>query len=536
MQNALFRRHVVPTRILYLLAAMTLGMWMFEHVLVRGPNDNQAYAQESTTSSETSTVNHSPGGESTEKTVHTNTDDDHTTSEHSEGEHSEGEHGGEEHSGGGGHQSPITPILAGLTIILGLAKIGGDLFERIKLPAVLGELVVGVVIGNFAMLTGGIQVFNFLHAPAEHTLGDPYSAGAVLKMLSEIGVLILLFEVGLESNIHQMMSVGVSSFLVAILGVVAPILLGWGVGHLLIPQEGWEVHMFLGAALCATSVGITARVLKDLGQSKARESKIILGAAVIDDVLGLIVLAVAQGIILTGSVDPGNIGIICGKAFGFLIGAILLGTMFFTRPLFIFANKLHGHGLLVVTSLIICFVFSYFAGVAGLAPIVGAFAAGLILEEVHYRELKDKEGHKLEDAIHPIGALLIPIFFVEMGIGVNLSSFADSSVWGLAAALTFVAILGKQVCALGVTEKGLNKMAVGLGMIPRGEVGLIFAAVGKSLRTKEGHDVISDSTFSAIVVMVMITTMVTPPLLKWGMGTAPTGPDEGTGQDKHLSG
>lgn len=465
-----------------------------------------------------------------------------------------GEHGDDGHSGG--HTSPVAPVLAAIVLILLLAKVGGDIFERVGMPAVLGELIVGVVLGNMAFLTGGWsdpsagwQGLEFLKPPEEINVAeklhefereveddslsvdhltrlselrqeisevDPYSAGAILKMLAEIGVILLLFEVGLESSVREMMSVGTSALLVAVLGVVAPMGLGYAAGHFIIPEQGWEVHVFIGATLCATSVGITARVLKDLGRSQQRESQIILGAAVIDDVLGLIVLAVVSSVIESGDLDPMGLLIIIGKAIGFLFGAILLGNRVFTRPLFRAASILRGHGLLVATSLVICFGFAWLANRVGLAPIVGAFAAGLILERAHYRELGQKENVELEQALAPLTALLVPIFFVQMGIMVNLQSFADPSVWGLAAAITVAAIVGKQVCALGVLEKGLNRVAIGLGMIPRGEVGLIFANVGLTL-VAHGEPVVTPGTYSATVVMVMLTTMVTPPLLKWSL-------------------
>ncbi len=457
----------------------------------------------------------------------------------------------DEHAGG--HVDPAAPMLLAIIIVLFCAKVGGDLFERVSMPAVLGELVVGVLIGNMALMTGW-HGLDFLQAPEDEKLQSTitileqheesqltdeqqyfishpedqsfYHAGAVLKMLAAIGVVLLLFEVGLESSVKEMMSVGVSSMLVAILGVIAPMLLGFGVGQVLIPEAGWQVHSFIGATLCATSVGITARVLKDLGRSQQRESQIILGAAVIDDVLGLIVLAIVSGVIQQGAdFNPTSLVMIVVKAFGFLLGAIVLGNYIFTRPLYKAASYLRGHGLLVVTSLVICFGFSWLANVMGLATIVGAFAAGLILEHAHYKELGHKENIELEEALQPLSAVLVPIFFVQMGIMVDLSSFKDPSVWGLAAAITVMAILGKQVCALGVTEKGLNRLAVGLGMIPRGEVGLIFAAEGAKLKV-EGEPVVSAGIYSAVVVMVMLTTMITPPVLKWSLTRGDSPPSE----------
>lgn len=426
------------------------------------------------------------------------------------------EHADESHDDhAGGHVDPVSEVLLAIVLILFSAKVCGDVFERIGLPAVLGELSVGVVLGNWLLLTNS-HAFEFLKvANGEGASGN--ETAYVVDILARIGVVLLLFEVGLESRIREMLSVGVSSLLVAILGVVAPMALGWGIGWAVVPEVGWQVHAFLGACLCATSVGITARVLKDLNRSQDRESKIILGAAVIDDVLGLIVLAIVSGVIRTGDVEVSSVVKIVGLSFGFLAGAAALGAIQFPKLLFKMASYLRGHGLLVVTALVICFGFAYAANLVQLAPIVGAFAAGLILEGAHYQDAGDKwKNHELEHAIAPISALLVPIFFVGMGIQVDLASFAEPSVWTLAAGLTIAAIIGKQVCSFGVREPGLNKIAVGLGMIPRGEVGLIFANEGRRLMSK-GEPVVDTNTYSALVVMVMITTMVTPPLLKWAM-------------------
>jgi Kef-type K+ transport system membrane component KefB len=343
---------------------------------------------------------------------------------------------------------------------------------------------------------------------------DPF-----IDMFARIGVLILLFEVGLESTVGQMLKVGISSLLVASLGVIAPFVLGWGVGAWLLPDQSAYVHAFLGATLTATSVGITARVLKDLGRSQSDEARIILGAAVIDDVFGLVILAVVTGIIGAadhgGSLSMGSVSVIIGKASGFLVGSLVLGVLI-SKRLFHLASRLKAAGVLLALGLGFCFVLAWLASVIGLAPIVGAFAAGLILEEVHYRDFKDRGEHGLEELVRPISAFLVPIFFVLMGMRTDLLSFASPGVLGLAAALTVAAIAGKQVCGLGVIGKGVDRLSVGLGMIPRGEVGLIFASIGISLSVA-GERIINEATYSAVVVMVIVTTLVTPPALKWSL-------------------
>jgi Kef-type K+ transport system membrane component KefB len=293
--------------------------------------------------------------------------------------------------------------------------------------------------------------------------------------------------------------------------------LGWGVGAWFLPQADTLVHVFIGTTLCATSVGITARVLQDLGKTNAKESRIILGAAVIDDVMGLIVLAAMSGII--SAADKGSTGIsalaiggIMAKAVAFLGLAIWLGSIL-SPKVFSLASKLNVRGMLLTTSLCICFLLAYLASAIELAPIVGAFAAGLILDPVHYRDFRDRGEHSLDEILRPVSQFLVPIFFVLMGVRVDLATVADASILGFALILSLAALVGKQACSLAVLEKGLNRLAVGVGMIPRGEVGLIFASIGAAL-TLRGEPVISQATYSAVVIMVILTTLVTPPALK----------------------
>lgn len=408
-----------------------------------------------------------------------------------------------------GHGDPVAQVALWLVVILAAAKLGGDLAVRAGQPAVLGELLAGVLLGNLAPL--GIGVF------------EPIKTDAFIDMFARVGVLVLLFEVGLESTVGQMLRVGWSSLLVATLGVIAPFALGWGISLWLLPEHSSYVHAFIGATLTATSVGITARVLKDLGKSQTTEARVILGAAVIDDVLGLVILAVVTGVITAadrgGTLSGGEVALTLLRATGFLVGALVLGVLISGR-LFSLASKLRARGVLLALGLAFCFLLSWLANVIGLAPIVGAFAAGLVLEQTHYRDFRDRGEHALEELIHPISAFLVPVFFVVMGMRTDLRSFLQPGVLGLAAALTLVAIIGKQVCALGVIGKGIDRLSVGLGMIPRGEVGLIFANIGMSL-TIAGERVIDAATYSAVVVMVITTTMVTPPALKWSLGRRP---------------
>lgn len=405
----------------------------------------------------------------------------------------------------------LPKVLLVLLLMLVLAKIGGDLFARIGQPAVLGELIFGIILGNLGLLhLGGLEI-------RMNELLRDRSTLEFIMLLSEIGVILLLFEVGLESTIHEMLSVGVSSLAVALVGVICPLALGYGIGVWFLPDHASTVHLFLGAVLAATSVGITARVLRDIGKTHLRESKIILGAAVIDDILGLVVLAVAQGVAaaaITGeTLTVEAVLVIIGKAVGFFLAAIILGH-FFSRRLYRLATYLHVQGVLLSVSLGWVFLIAYLGTLVGVAPIVGAFAAGLALEETTFEVWRGREA-RLEDLLGPITTFLVPVFFVYTGMNVDLSTFAQVEILGFAAALTIAAIIGKQACSLVVFEKGLNRTAIGIGMIPRGEVGLIVANIGRTMQTPEGEPLISDNTFSAVVIMVVVTTMMTPPVLKW---------------------
>ncbi len=417
--------------------------------------------------------------------------------------------------------------LLALLLLLTAARLGGRVAARWKQPAVLGELVGGVLLGNLGLL--GFDAFAYIGA-------DP-----LLDALANLGVILLLFEVGLESTVAQMARVGSSALLVAALGVIAPGLLGIGVGMLLLPDHSFYVHLFLGATLTATSVGITARVLKDLGESQSKEARVILGAAVLDDVMGLVILAAVTGVIAAADqgvpAAAGPIAWIVVKALLFLGGAVGLGRVL-TPPLFRGASRLPGRSVLLCVGLSFCFFLAWLAGVVGLAPIVGAFAAGLVLERAHSQPFVDRGERALDALIQPISRFLAPVFFVLMGLRVDLKAFAQVEVLGLAAALTAVAIIGKQSCMFGVLDRSIRRLPVGIGMIPRGEVGLIFANIGLGL-TVAGERIIDASTFTAVVCMVIVTTVFTPPALAWsfrrGSGRATSGraaSDRPTGQSQ----
>ena len=406
-----------------------------------------------------------------------------------------------------------------IAIIILAAKLS-NLVERFGQPAVLGELLVGIIFGNMA-LAG----FNFF---------EPIRQDVVIRFLAEIGVVILLFQVGLESNIRRMLKVGPQAVLVAIVGVIVPFLLGTVVvGPLLLPELSFNAHLFVGAILTATSVGVTARVFHDLGRLKIPEAQIILGAAVIDDVMGLTILAVVKAMVESGRVSLINIGWITAKAVLFLGGAIFLGQLLAPRLGRFFSKINPGIGMKLILAVSFGLIFAYVAELIGLAAIVGAFAAGLVLEPVHFRHFDDPSvvsdinesikqaspevrrnvsnvleslaGNHIKELIQPLGYFLVPIFFVLTGMEVRIETLFNVRILILALAISVVAFGGKLIS--GFAAGRVRKWIIGWGMVPRCEVGLIFAAMGKAL------GVFPDDIFSMMVIVIMFTTILPPPIL-----------------------
>lgn len=410
-------------------------------------------------------------------------------------------------------------VLVSLVVIYLASKIGGELSNWVGLPPVLGELVGGVVVGVSALHLvvfpeGGADGSNLIMTFLQTTAGlSPNAAVAtfqtqseVLNVLAELGVLILLFEIGLESNLKELLAVGTQAALVAVVGVVVPFAAGT-VGLITLFGVPAVPAIFAGAALTATSIGITSKVLSELGQLGSKEGQIILGAAVIDDILGIIVLAVVASLAKTGVVDISNVVYLIFCATSFLIGAILLGNVF-NKFFVAIANKLQTRGELVIPAFIFAFAMAYLAAAIHLEAILGAFAAGLVLEETDKRK-------ELQRQVIPIADILVPIFFVTVGAKTDLSVLnpaIESNRQGLIIAtfLIAIAILGKVVTGLAVFgQPQINRLAVGVGMIPRGEVGLVFAGVGSA------SGVLSKPLEAAIIMMVILTTFLAPPLLRF---------------------
>ena len=442
------------------------------------------------------------------------------------------------------HSDPIAPVILGVTGILFVALIGRFSARKLGLPSVLGELLMGILLGNLAyyfsfdlitVLREGPAIFDIMEnllkgeelelacinavgvEGAWHILdilrgphgNEIMQVAHTVDVFSRYGVIFLLFLVGLDTSIDEMRKVGPDSGRVAIVGVLLPFLLGLLASVLLIEDVEFHTSLFLGATLVATSVGITAMVLQEMKMQQTETARIILGAAVFDDVLGLLMLAIVSGIVVTGSVDLINIAMIVVMATLFLLAAVYLGP-FFLRFIVRLFRRLDLIEAKMFVSYLFVMVLAWMANLSGLATIIGAFTAGLILHDAYFERWdNDRECPIcIKDLIMPLEVILVPIFFVLMGIQVKLETFLQPEVMLLAAGLLVAAIVGKIVSGFGAFG-GSNRWAIGVGMMPRGEVGLIFAAIGKSL------GVLDDALFSAVVLMVVITTLLSPPLLKY---------------------
>jgi Kef-type K+ transport system membrane component KefB len=370
----------------------------------------------------------------------------------------------------------------------------------------MGELVFGVVVGNL-YLTG-------------YTGLDYIKSDQSVQILADIGIVLMLFKVGLESEFDKMKEVGLSSLLVATFGVITSLALGWLISTLFLPDASIYAHAFTAIMICSTSIGIGARVFMDFGRIQTPEARTVLGAAVIDDSMGLILLAMIVPIIAAtsgGAGEPAALNVIVTviKAIAFLVGSIMI-TKLVALKVFHLAARFRSTDLLLSTALGTCFGLAYTANLIGLAPIIGAFAAGLGLEELHWRPFTDRGEQSVLELIKPLVGFLAPVFFFLIGTRVDMLTFTNPSVLGFAAALTLAAILGKLTCGMGVLQKGISRLSVSIGMIPRGEVILIAAGIGSQLKIG-GQPVVGSSTFSSVVILVILTTMITPPLLKWSI-------------------
>jgi Kef-type K+ transport system membrane component KefB len=399
------------------------------------------------------------------------------------------------------HEPTIPSLFLSLAAVLVAAKLLGELAERVGQPAVLGELIAGVLLGQ--SLLGVV--------PHQGPAADTF------HLLAELGVVLLLFEIGLETDLRELFRVGTASLSVATVGVMLPFALGfayWAFAPHAARTGSTDLTtaaIFVGATLTATSVGITARVLSDLQQMHTPEARIIIGAAVIDDVLGLVILSLVSG--LAAGAPPGAWGVVrtLGVAVGFLVIAVLVGRYVAPR-LFDLVVRMRVRYVLLVFAIAFVLALSAIAAMAGSALIIGSFAAGLILSGINQFDTIERE-------VRPVASIFAPVFFVSVGSALNLrlldpTQAGSAGILGVAATLTVLAIVGKLAAGWAAPWVPFRRLVVGVGMVPRGEVGLIFADIGRRA------GILNEAVFGAVLLMIMATTFVAPPGLKFLFGSA----------------
>ena len=395
----------------------------------------------------------------------------------------------------GGGEHSFSHLLGVLVALILATKLLGGLAQRFGQPSVLGELIAGIILGGSAL-----------------GLLDPNDA--VIAAFAEIGVLILLFQIGLHTDLKGLIKVGPTATMVAAVGVAVPFALGFFVSRSL----GIETvpALVAGAALTATSVGISARVLSDLGRLGSAEGQIVLGAAVLDDIIGLVILSVVAGIVGGAAVTIGSVAQITVIALGFVVVALVIGRIAIP-PIFAIVGMGAAAGTLGLLAIAFAFTLAWLADAAGSALIIGAFAAGLILHPT-------PQVKEVEKAVTTLGHLFVPIFFASVGAAVDLGALADSRSLMVGGALIAVGVFGKVVAGYAPWWFRGHKTLIGVAMVPRGEVGLIFAQMGLATGA------LGPELFGAIMLMVLVTTLLTPPLLGRLARASATAPTDLPGQ------
>jgi len=439
---------------------------------------------------------------------------------------------------------PVATVIFWVTLIFLFGVTGRNIALRLKQPGVLGELLMGVLVGNICYYFGlqlvtvlreGSAIFTImadmlkgepLSQAVTQSIHDPQYAKQVIAALagpngndllkvsyvvdvfSRYGVIFLLFLVGVESSITELQRTGRESVRVAVIGVLAPMILGLFVMCVFLPELSFKSDLFIAATLSATSIGITARTLGELRVLHTREAKTILGAAMMDDILGLIMLAVVSSLVIGGTIDLMDVSHIIILAVLFFSFSLLLGPVVL-KKLADFFNFFEPWEEKLFISFVFMMGLSWLATLAGLATIIGAFSAGIIIHDGYFRKSNHdpRNALSIRELLAPLEAILVPLFFMLIGIQVKLEAFLNWHVLVLALALTVAAIIGKLISGLGGARKD-DRLLIGIGMLPRGEVGLVFASIGRSL------GVITDELFSAVILMVILTTLIAPPWLK----------------------
>lgn len=444
----------------------------------------------------------------------------------------------------GSHLDPVAPVILWVTVIFFFGILGRYLARRLNQPGVLGELLMGVLVGNLCYFFGmplaivlreGSAIFSIMSAVMSgqsfnhalhsvipntdtavqmlHALKgsqgiELLKVAYVLDIFARYGVIFLLFMVGLETSMTELKRTGRQSLQVAVMGVVAPMVLGLLVTFFLMPDASFTTDLFVAATLSATSIGITARVLKDMKTVHTREAKTILGAAMIDDVLGLIILAIVSSMVIHGVIDLMTIIRVVVLSGVFFLGAISLGPWVLQKMTSLF-QFLELWEAKLFTSFLFVMCLAWFATLVQLASIIGAFVAGIVIHDGFFASTANahKKEFSIQDLMAPLEAILAPLFFMLIGIQVKLEMFYDRRVLFIAAGLILAAIIGKLLSGLGGSRRD-DRLLIGIGMLPRGEVGLVFASIGKTI------GVMSDQLFSAIILMVIVTTILAPLWLK----------------------
>jgi Kef-type K+ transport system membrane component KefB len=451
------------------------------------------------------------------------------------------------------HSDPSAQVFGVLALIVSCAAIGRLGAKKLKQSPVLGELAVGIIVGTILYQFGGptvtiIRHYDIIEYTTDKTLTEgqnwqtavksslaqaalsPKVAERVervllsrnypanlamarsIQLFASVGVVMLLFMVGLEVSLKELRAIGGSASAVAGIGVTTTFILSYFTAWLLLPKTaGFLPPLFVGAALCASSIGITARILMDMNSLEMTEAKTVLGAAVVDDVLGLIVLAVVTAIATTGRIEVENLFWILLKTALFLGAVIIFGIKFFERTVQ-FLAKLDLGRIKVLYPFALLMFLAWLADEIGLAAIIGAFAAGVIIKEESFETVgaESVRDESVEAILGPLEHLLAPIFFVLIGLQVDVTTLANVKILLMALLLTAVAVAGKMAASLGVMG-GADRLIVGIGMLPRVEVALIVASMGKSL------GVLDNAVYSVIILVVSLTVLITPPLLKWSI-------------------
>ena len=441
---------------------------------------------------------------------------------------------------------PVAPTFEGFGFVLIATLIGRFLARRFNVSLVLGEVMMGIIIGTLLAALGRPAVVVVRHqntiqkiingldknvsldksvsiALAESSLTQKdkdilieiFDAGTaeryirfvrVLLLFSTFGMALLLFTVGLQSHILEILRLGPTAILIAITGIAVSGLLGYLVAMLLFPDADPRLPLFVGGALCSSSTGMTARVFKEMNKMETREAKIVMSAAVFDDILGLVLLAILSGVVASGTIQFGQMAFILFKAVAFLTIVVLIGLYvmpWIVRPI----EKLDPQNIRLLFPMILFLMACWLADYIGLAMTIGAFSAGLMITEKLFSETDDPH-QRVERLIAPIEGIFVPVFFVLLGIQVDITLFADFKVIGIGLLITVIAVLGKIGAGIFL-PKSVGKLIVGLGMVPRGEVALIFMSIGKSV------GIISAQLYAIIVMVILLTISITPPMLRW---------------------